>query len=140
MVVIPRTESGLFPAELSIEGNGGSVGFGNFQKNGAASVGGNRRKEGRGDSAAPETRIHRQVQDLGFIFRALPPGTEASGDIFYQREQKWKRRIIAERPLRGFRAAALDAGDGRVIAFERGTDCYGAQFREHGISERPARG
>ncbi len=140
MVVITRTQSGLFPAEFPIERYGGGVGFGDFKKNRSACFFAHRSKQGGGNAATPEAGIHGQIQDLGFVFGALPPRTETGRGVFDQCKEKRKSRIIAERPLRGFRAVVLDAGYGRVIAFECGTDCDRAQFREPGTSERPASG
>ena len=140
MVVIPGTESRLFPAKLSVKGDCRSVGFGDLEENRAASLCGDRRKQSGGNSAPAESGIHGQIQNLGFVFRALPPGTETGWSVFDQSKEKRKSGIIAKRPLCGFRAAALDAGDSREVAFDRSTDCDRAQFREPGASERPASG
>lgn len=140
MVVIPCTDSGLFPSELLVEANGGQVGLGDLKKNSSPGPFTYGRKQGGSDAATPESGIHGQIENLGFVRPGLAPGTETGRRIFTQRDEQRETGIVAERPLRGFGTVVLNAGDGGVIALRGRADQEGAQFLEPGASERPASG
>jgi hypothetical protein len=73
VVVIPRTQSGIFPAMLLVEGNRGQVRLGDFKKYSAEGLFADRCEQCRSNAATPEGRVDGDVQDLRLIGRALAP-------------------------------------------------------------------
>ena len=73
MVVIAGTDSGLFPAELSVERDGGNIGLGDLKKNGSAGLFTNRGEQRGSHAATAESGIDGEIQNFGFVRRGLAP-------------------------------------------------------------------
>ena len=81
------------------------------------------RSQKRGtDATAAPGGIDGQVEDFRLVGSALAPGAESSGLVVDQGYENREACIIAQRPLRSFRAVLLNAGDGAEIALRRGPD------------------
>jgi hypothetical protein len=125
MVVIPGAQPGILPTVLPVKGNRRGIRFGNFKKNRASGVLANPGQQRRSHTAPPECGVDGDVENLRLIGRTLTPRAEPRGLACNHSQQQRVARVIAQRPLRGFRATVLDAGDGGIIEVECGPDQNG---------------
>lgn len=122
MIVITDAKTGLLPTVFAVEGDGGGIGFGDLEKNGAVRLSGDGLKEGGSHAAAPEGGVNREVEDFGFIRGGLTPRAKTRGGFCDEGQQERIAGIVAERPLGGFGTVVLDAGNGGVVALDGGAD------------------
>lgn len=104
-----------------IEGDGGQIWLGHFQKDGAGGRFSEGFEEGGGDFLAAMRGVNSKIQELSFILCGLSPGAESGGNRMAgfdvaERNQGLEVRIVSGGPLRGFGGGLLDAGDGGVVA------------------------
>ena len=109
---VPR----LLKAQAFVKLTAGGVGLANLQPKGAAAASGETGEEPPPEAAPAESRVDRQIQDLGFAVCQAARDHEADDLGAADRHPAIVRQVIVSVPGRQFRASGLNAGDSRHIA------------------------